>query len=203
MPSSVPSRHVASRRALLLIGACLSLSGIAAAENGIIERILAVVDGRPVLFSDVEVVALVRGVDRKAALEATIDEQLMFREAQRLPQTAVSPDEEERAYASLVTTVGGAVSVSSADLRRLARRQTTILKYVLFRFRPQVRVADEDVRHAYESTYRDQTDPPLFEAVEEALREHLAGKELDDKIEAWVKDLRSSAEIRYNSPGVR
>ena len=42
-----------------------------------------------------------RGLDRKAAVDALIDERLMFREAARLPQAVVTPEEEERAYREL------------------------------------------------------------------------------------------------------
>jgi hypothetical protein len=34
--------------------------------------------------------------------------------------------------------------------------------------------------------------------VEEALRERLARRDLSERIEAWVKELRAGAEIRYN-----
>ena len=59
----------------------------------------------------------------------------------------------------------------------MARRQATILKYVDFRFRPQVRVTAED---------------PGGEGARST------ADELDARIEAWVKDLRAAAEVRYN-----
>ena len=43
-----------------------------------------------------------RGLPEEAALEAAIDERLMYLEAARLPQAEVSPEEEERALALLV-----------------------------------------------------------------------------------------------------
>jgi hypothetical protein len=58
----------------------------------------------------------------------------------------------------------------------MARRQATILKYVDFRFRPQVRVTSEDAEE----------------------RARLEADDLDARIEAWVKDLRAGARIRYN-----
>jgi hypothetical protein len=53
-------------------------------EEVVVERVLATVDGVPVLLSDVRVVERVRGIGRDEALRATIDERLMFQEASRL-----------------------------------------------------------------------------------------------------------------------
>ena len=69
------------------------------------------------------------------------------------------------------------VSGDADALRRMVRRQATILKYVDFRFRPQVRITAEDPE-----------EKALLEAAE-----------LDARIEAWVKDLRAAAEVRYNA----
>ena len=139
----------------------------------IVERVLAVVDARPVLLSELLVARQVRAeADEARALEALIDEHLMFGEATRLPQAALTVAEEAAALASLSTH--GVADVDA--LRRMARRQATILKYVDFRFRPQVRVTSGD--------------------AEEKAR--LEAEDLDARIEAWVKDLRAAARIRYN-----
>jgi hypothetical protein len=154
------------------------LAGAAAAADPaprIVERVLAVVDARPVLLSELRVAQQVRGEeDEDAALEALIDEHLMFAEALRLPQAALTEDEEAAALASIAAA--GDPGRDPDALRRMARRQATILKYVDFRFRPQVRVVSED-------------------AAEKA---RLEAQELDTRIEAWVKDLRAAARIRYN-----
>jgi hypothetical protein len=154
------------------------LAASLAAEPVVVESILAVVDGRPVLLSEVLVVERVTGQDRERALEALIDERLMFREAARLPQAAVSPDEEDKALASLRARAAGPLDgLPERELRQLARRQVAILKYVEYRFRPQVRV--------------DPATPP-----EE--RERRGEEDLRERIEAWVKELRAGAEVRYN-----
>lgn len=162
-----------------LVGALLLFvpsGGPARAE--VLERILAVVEERPVLLSEVRVVEKVRGLAEDQALEALVDERLMFEQAARLPQTSVSDDEVKRGVEALLAARPALASrVGEADLRRLVRRQAAILKFVEFRFRPQVRVA-EDL-------------PP--EEREAAIR-----RALDERVEAWVKELRSGAEVRYN-----
>jgi hypothetical protein len=186
-------------RALVAAGffAFLPLSA-ALARAEVVERILAVVDGRPLLLSDVRLVGRLRELERPAALEALIDEQLMLREASRLSQSVVTDEDEQRAYESLLLRNPGAAALPETELRRLVRRQTAILKYVEFRFRPQVQIADAAVRQAYEKEYGARADAPTFEAAGPEIRRQLADRELDEKIEAWVKELRAGAEIRYN-----
>src|SRR5688500_13954907 len=112
-----------------------ALSAAEPAAN-IVERVLAVVDARPVLLSELRLVQQVRGEGAGPALEALIDEHLMFAAALRLPQAALTDAEEAAALSALSERVP--VGSGDADaLRRMARRQATILKYVDFRFRPQ------------------------------------------------------------------
>jgi hypothetical protein len=165
-----------------------------AAPVTVVERILAVVEGAPILLSEVALLERLRGVPRPVALEAVIDERLMFREAVRLSQTALTPEEEEAAFAGLRASAGDAGT--EPELRRLARRQAAILKYVDFRFRPQVRIDDDAVRREWEATHPGDSPPPPPEG-DAALR-RLVARELDAKIEAWVKELRAGAEVRYN-----
>lgn len=147
-----------------------------AAAPRVVEQVLAVVDTRPVLLSEARLVQQVLGEAEAPALEALIDEHLMFAEARRLPQAALTDAEETAALSALEARVGGGVAADRDALRRMAHRQATILKYVDFRFRPQVRVVVDD-------------------PVEKA---RLEAEELDARIESWVKDLRAAAHVRYN-----
>lgn len=185
-----------SRAPAAILAGLLAAPG--AAQGNVVERILAVVDGRPLLLSEVRVLERLRGLDRQAAVDALIDERLMFREAARLPQAVVTEEEEERAYRELAARVPAGSGATEEELRRLARRQTAILKYVEFRFRPQVRVEDAEVRAAWDQESAARPDTPPFEEAAPALRARLEAEELDKRIEEWVGELRASAEIRYN-----
>jgi hypothetical protein len=179
--------------------ACALVSG-AGAEPLLAERILAVVDGRPVMLSEVRVVERLTGQDRERALEALIDERLMFREASRLPQAALTTDEETRALESLRARGGAALAgLPELDLRHIARRQATIVKYVEFRFRAQVRVDEQAVRRAYDLSPAEGTPRPEFEAVAPELRQRLAEEDLRQRIEAWIQELRRGTDVRYNA----
>jgi hypothetical protein len=186
-----------SRAAVSVLAALLAAPG--AAQGNVVERILAVVDGRPLLLSEVRVLERLRGLDRKAAVDALIDERLMFREAARLPEAVVSAEEEERAYRDLAARVPAGAGATEEELRRLARRQTAILKYIDFRFRPQVRVEEAEVRAAWEQERTARPETPAYEDSAARLRARLEGAELDQRIELWVKELRAGAEIRYNA----
>ena len=137
-------RQIALLALLLALG--LRASAQPAAGSTTIESVVAVVDGRPLLLSDQRALEQVRGLPPPAALEALVDERLMQVEASRLPQAEVLPEEEEQATLELLARRPALLPVVPAsDLRRLVRRQLAILKYVEFRFRPQLRVSDEDI----------------------------------------------------------
>jgi hypothetical protein len=119
----------------------------------------------------------------------------MFREASRLAQTPLSAEEEERAFESLRARAGA--GFDDAELRRLSRRQAAIVRYIDFRFGAQIRVDDEVVRKEWEEQ-RPDASSTLSPEEAERIRQRLAAKELDERIEAWVRELRAGAEIRYN-----
>ncbi len=194
----MPSRYGGPHRGWAAAAASLAflVLGSRPAPAEIAERILAVVDGRPVTLSEVRFFARVRGEDEARALEALIDERLMDKEASRLAPSAVTRDEEARALESIKSRIDTA-RIPEDELLRIVRREVAILKYVEFRFRPQVRVAADAVRQEYERRRAD-PDPPAFEDVSEDLRRTLADREMGIMIEAWIKDLRSGADIRYN-----
>lgn len=195
-----PLSRCASQAALALLLAVPTF--VRATEPVVVERVLAVVDGTPVLQSEVQLVEALRGLEREAALQAVIDERLMLQEAARLAQAALTPQEAEAAYRSVLAGTPAAAALPEAGVRRLARRQAAIVKYVTFRFRPQVRVTDDDVRRAYEESPAGPAEGAAFEAAAGELRETLARRQLDDKIEAWVRELRAAADVRINPPPV-
>jgi len=187
-------------RIRLAVAALTLLAG--RARGDLIERVLAVVDGSPVMSSEAAAVARLKGTTTEVALEALIDERLMLREAARLPEAAVRPEEEERVFQDLAGRLDPRqrAAIGDAYLRTIARRQTVILKYV--DFRPQVRVDELEIREAYEDEYGGQPGAPAYESVAAQIQSRLVRQALDARIEAWVKELRSGAEIRYNpEPG--
>jgi hypothetical protein len=181
------------------LGATLALAA-APSPGGAqtVERIVAVVDDRPVLLSELRAHEAVAGLPEDKALEAAIDERLMNAEAARIPQAEVTPEEEAKALAQLLETRPALrTEVSEPELRRLLHRQLAILKYVEFRFRPQLRVSDEDVRQAWREEQAGRPTGAAFEDEQDAIRARLERRALDERVEAWVKELRARADVRY------
>ncbi len=199
----MPSR--AALAAALVLGSVLAArparaqvpAQAAAAPPELIERIVAVVDERPLLLSDLRALGAVSGLVPGEALEKAIDERLMYAEASRLAQAEVKTEEEDRAVSALLERDPALRrSVPEPDLRRLLHRQIAILKYVEFRFRPQVRVSDEEVRKAWELEEVGRPAGPALEDAQDAIRARLERQALDERIEAWVRELRSRADVR-------
>jgi hypothetical protein len=180
-----------------LLVALLLLAQAAAAER--IERVLAVVDEMPALLSETVALQRLKPYDREQALQALIDELLMLREANRLREAAPTPDEEQRAYDSLVAKLDPAAAAADPEaLRRIAWRQSVILKYIELRFRPQIRIDEAELQQAYDEQYAGRPGaPPLLE-VSKQLLERLQTLALDKRIESWVAELRAAARIRLN-----
>jgi hypothetical protein len=180
----------------------LLLLAAPAGEPRVLDRVLAVVDGKPVLLSDVRVTEMLKGVTREQAVEANVDEKLMAQEAARVPQADPHQDELERAERALLQRwPESAGAAPMAALNDAARRQVRILKYVEFRFRAQARVEDAGLREAYDKEVQGTPGAPSFDAAKDLLRERLERAALDEQVEAWVKSLRAAAEIRYNPSG--
>jgi hypothetical protein len=179
------------------------LSNDTAPPVELVDRILAVVNDAPLLLSDVRAVEALRSLDRGPALEAAIDERLMYQEAVRLPQATVEDDEVKDAVRSLLEPRPELVEqVPLEEIGQLVRRQMTILKYIEFRFRPQIRVTDEAVREAWNEGFQGSPEGPPFEEAEPELRERLERRELDRRIEHWIEELRQRADVRYvEGPG--
>lgn len=172
-----------NRLRLLLVA--LALARAAGAET--LERIVAVVDERPIFLSDLRAVMSMDALAPRDALERVVDEMLLLREAEHLPQPAPGP---------LTGTATPSRNAAAED--RAVRRRAAIRRYVAFRFRPQVRIEDEEMRKAYAEEWGARADAPAFETIAGDLRERLVTAHVDDLVAAWVRDLRSAARIRYN-----
>jgi hypothetical protein len=182
--------------ALLIAGALLASSPSPAPTDAtVIERVLAVVDRRPVLLSEVRLLQVARGVGEKQALELLVDELLMYGEARRFPQARPSPEQEQSAFASLARL--RREGSTDAELRRLAHREATILRYLGLRLRPLVRVSDETVREAFDKEEAGRQNARSFAEAAAEIRERLTREQLDLRVEEWARQLRETADLHY------
>jgi len=204
----MPSRPAAAAalRLLAIVTALLPLASPLRAEPRLIERVLAVVNGTPILFSDVQLVERLHGRSPAEALELVIDERLMYEEAVRLGPSRLGPTEEQAAFQSLKQRWPEASQGEEASLRRSARRQASILKYIELRFRPQIQAA---ARRAVVAPVAQSREPGNSEPVDSALPPAAAEtaddvererEALDQRLEVWIRELRAAAQIRRTEP---
>jgi len=187
-----------------------------------VERVLALVNGVPVLVSDVdlaEVAALVprqpgESEDdyRRAVVEALVDLELRWQDLEAAAIAPRIPVDLDAAWRKAVSGVGDegelhrrleGIGLSEGALRDLLRRAAVVEAYVASRFGPFVRPNAQEV----DKIWHDELIPKLKAAgqpipelsqvrgeVEALLRE----RKLTAEVERWTADLAKRAEIiRY------
>ncbi len=183
---------------VLLFGMIQAAGGFSAAAGTLIERTLAFINKKPILYSDVVLARALLHLEEADALERTIDESLMFDEASRLLNDSPSEDTIARAMLALQEKAG--TGFTRPALRRKALVQLAISNYIDQRLRSLVRVEDAEVRRVFNEKVVNDPQPPAFSLLAPSIRELLERRDLDQRIEEWVGALRSRAEIRRPSP---
>lgn len=95
-----------------------------------------------------------------------------------------------------------AAGLDPMAIRLFLRSAVATVKYIDFRFRPAVRIAESVLLEKYmeEFPHSDEPgtpDPPEFEQVKEALEERLLEELVNQTIERWMEDARSQSGVRY------
>lgn len=187
-----------------------------------VERVLALVNGVPILASDVELadiaglVPRLPGEDeaafRSAVLEALIALELRYQDLAEAHLEKRVPYDWEAAWQRVVAQAGGeevlnrklnAAGLSQGDLVRLVRRAALVEAYVAKRFAPGVRVSREDVEAFYRSEFLPRWPatagpPPPLEQVRAEVEALVREDKLRREVERWTQELAQRGEvIRY------
>ncbi len=221
----LPPADVGANLVFVLGGLPLALvllafaAGLAAQEAVLVDRIVAVVDEEAIFLSDVEqAIALGQLVPRQGegleelrrrVVDRIVDQRLQLHEVERFDAGQVSIEEvegqvaairarfeDDRSWQSWLAGLG----LDKEGVRHLVRRQLRVLAYVEERLGPRVFVDLDDVRSYYageltaEMERRGEPLPPIAE-VREAIRALLRERRLNEKIEAWVEELRLKADV--------
>ena len=151
------------------------------------------------------------GRSRRAAADRLVDQALLEREMRlnRLPRaTAADIAGELEAEAAR----SGSRKAFLDDLARyqltedlLVRYlawQATVLRFIDFRFRPAVQIADADLEARYRAFARDfrrdqQREPPSFEEARPGLERLLIEERVNLALERFLGEARTEAVIRY------
>jgi hypothetical protein len=181
------------------------------ARQQLVDRVLARVGATPVTLTDVQAavglgLVEVPGGDSEspAALQATIDRELVLAEVLRFPP----PEPSAPAIADTVTQMKAhagprlnalmtSAGLSQARLEELARQTLRIRTYISQRF-GTAQVTQDEVRKYYEDhpgSFVRNGSPAPFEEVEAQARQQASAERLQATIDQWVRDLRVRTDI--------
>ncbi len=189
-----------------------------------IERVIATVNGTPILASDVELVELAglvpraAGEDdaahRRAVEEALIALALRWQDLDRTGLAARVKPNLEAAWATVVARAGGeeslarkldAAGLPESLLREIVRRLATVEAYAAERFGPFVRPTLQEVEAAYANELLPALtagagSPPPLEEVRAQLELLVRERKLVAEIDRWTAELAARARIqRYGA----
>lgn len=186
------------------------------------ERVLALVNGVPILASDLELATLAGLVPRlpeeddasfqKAVLEALIALELRYQDlAEARLEKRVTYDW-EAAWKRVVAQAGGeeelqrklaAAGFSQGELVRLVQRAALVEAYVARWFAPAVRVSQEELEAYFREEFlprwpQGQGPSPSLEQVRSQLEALVKEKKLTQEVARWTQELAGRSEvIRY------
>jgi len=187
-----------------------------------VERVVAVVNGVPILASDTELAQAAEVVPREpsegdtayraAVLEALIELELRWQDLEAAALTSRVQVDLDAAWAATLKRAGGeealrdrlaALGLPELSLRGLVRRAAIVQAYVATRFAPFVRVSAAEV----EKSWSEELAPQLRAAGKpvpelDTVRDHVAAllreRKLNDEVVRWTAELARRAEIvRY------
>ena len=209
------------RRALQIVLVCLACSGAFAGE--IIDRIVATVNGQPILQSDWDVVMRCEAfLDQRplqftpeasrASLERLVDQELLRQQIRTFRLKPVSESELRSRLQEIRQQLPGGASdagwqavlnrygITEKELEERVSDQLEILRFIDARLRPTVHVD----RRSIEAYYRDKLLPQLKEKgakevplveVSPQIEEILSQQAMDSLLAELLRDLRQQSEI--------
>jgi hypothetical protein len=96
-----------------------------------------------------------------------------------------------------------AAAITAKQLEGALLRQITLLRFIDLRFRPEVQVQESDVLQYYDKVFvpalraKGVATMPSFEEAHAQCEEALTEELVDKRVDAWLKDARARARIRY------
>lgn len=202
----------------LLIGLCLAMT----ASADIIDR-LAITMGRDVitelqLDEELRVAAflnrqpIVRDLNTRRAAAGRLVEQLIVTREMEVSRYPL-PDEQDlnKYFDQIRSEFSDSVEFNQAlarygltegTLRNHLALQLTTLRFIEFRFQPEVDVSDVEIQTAYGheiATWKTAHSgaPPSLEASRESIRKALLEQRIDRALDAWLEDRRKRLHIVY------
>jgi hypothetical protein len=194
------------------------------AQGKLLDRIAVTVDDHVIALSDVleeiRLVALLDGVapeftpERKRQAAERLVEHVLLSRDMELTRFPLPSDDELADFIRQIRQARGLDEAGwQAELRRCElppervrehlRRRLGILRYIEFRFRPEVQSgATEGQRSAGElpgssDSRRSGSQDRLIELARQVAESALAARQVDELVDAWLREARQRARIRW------
>jgi len=213
------------RSFFLLVIVLFALAASSARAGDVIDRIVATVNGHPILQSDWEEAiayeAFIDGrslstltvADRKATLDRLIDQELLREQVHPAAPSRESRSEidqriqeirklypgaeTEEGWRDLLTRQG----LNEKELETRVAQQLNLTRFVDARLRPAVQIDPQSIEIYYKETLVPEVrkagsqPAPLAEVTPE-IKEVLTQKKMNDLLTAWLQTLRAESQIR-------
>jgi peptidyl-prolyl cis-trans isomerase SurA len=207
----------------------LLLAGVVQPQAQVVDRMVAVVNKRVILESDLDQATRVEfllqakpierltSADRTAIMERLIDRSLLDQQIVNPAMLDPAPEELKAKIEEIREGIPGASSderwntvlagygLTEQDVEEQLSSQSRILRFIDLRFRGLVRVDKEAIAAYYEDRLlpevrkRNAAEPKLSE-VSEKIEQILAEQRIDELLNNWLKTLRSQAHIERMLP---
>src|SRR5271165_219956 len=204
---------------LLLTIAAVCLSG------EIIDRIVVTVDKKVItegqLDEELRVTALLNHQpierdreQRKAAVDRLIEQNLVRKEMELSRYPLPTPQDVSAYYEEIAKQYGRPAEMEQALARYSLTTdvllehlslQLMTLRFLAYRFQPEVDVSNKEIDEAYQKQAADwkkthKGNPPSLEESSEAIRKSIADERADAAFYTWLEESRKQAQITYLDP---
>jgi hypothetical protein len=150
-------------------------------------------------------------VEKKKAAERLVEQTLIRREMDfsryPLPQLNESGDLYDKVRSRYPSDAAfredlSRYGITDDDLRRHVWWQLTTLRFIEYRFRPAVQIAERDLKEYYQQHLaewqKNGAQPvPAYEESREKIQEILTSQHVDQALDKWLTDARTQVDIRY------
>ncbi len=186
-----------------------------------IDRLIVAVNGRVITEGDLDLARNLNAIifydkspgnsSRDDEVERLVDLELMRQELKSFSMTQEDETKVDARLQSLRDAYAGKgglpkllqrLGLQESELVSYLQLESSIMKFVDFRFRPFVQVSEEEVKAYYQTRLTPQLEkarvalPPLVQIsarIEEILRE----EKINAVLEQWMKDVRRHSRIEY------
>lgn len=210
------------RRAPIL--AFLLLAALAAQSGELLDRIVATVNGRPILQSEltdeVRFEAFMSGKnpgdvtssDVKSALDRLVDQKLIKGQARPADTKRLDPADVDRKIQTLKTEYAKRVEpdswatalsrygIGEDVIREHVTEELTELLIVDARLRPSIQIDPQEIKTYYQQKLLPALPPGQRTSLRDAtpqIRELLVQEHINQQLEPWLQSLRGQADIHY------